>query len=188
MSEESPDRRPPQEHKNPRKRLSRSSSRIVLGLLAALGLTILALLLFVPVPEEDGTGDQKGEPRIGVKSEEAKSQAVAGMNAKGGMDTAANYRPFPTLENLVGDATRRAKFRALLPGESVPRGTLVVFRWIDDEGGPWKVMILDNTGRTLREEEVKDPEYTLSSPRPGLYYWTVAREDKIRHVGRVAVR
>jgi hypothetical protein len=104
------------------------------------------------------------------------------------MDTSADYRPFLTLENLVGDATHRSKFKVLSPAETVPQGTLVVFRWTDDEGGPWKVMILDNRGRTLREEEVKDQEYTLSSPKPGLYYWTVAREDKIRHVGRVAVR
>jgi hypothetical protein len=186
MNEELPGIQEPRKRKRPPRRLSRSSSQIVLVLLAALGLTILALLLFVPVPEESGSGGPPRGARPGVTI--GQPQAAAEGKTGSGRDTAENYRPFPTLENLVEDATQRARFRALSPGETVPQGTLVVFRWTDDDGGPWKVMILDNKGRTLREEEVKDPEYTLSSPKPGLYYWTVAREDRIRHVGRVAVR
>ncbi len=152
-------------------------TRVAAYALAGVCIVIIGLIVLIPGPAEHAP------PNL------PPAQQPAGQPPQGqGQDTSAVYRPLPSLEGLIASARKQVEFRALSPAETVPKGTLVVFRWEDNEKGPWKVTVLDNRGATVREEEVKEPDYTLSSPRPGLYYWTVAREDRLLHVGRVAVR
>ncbi len=167
-----------------RKRTPGYSYRLVAVILAATCLVILGLLIFVPVPENNippGQGAGEGPGSTG-------SLQQGGGTAGGEADSSASYTPLASLESLIQSTRRRLEFTVLSPAETVPKGTLVFFNWADEEKGPWKVMVLDNKGVTMKEEEVTAPEFTLSSPTPGLYYWTVAREDKILHIGRLAVR
>ncbi len=168
-------------------RKSGSPTRTVAIALAAVCLAIIALLILVPVPDNDGRPGHSTDQGGGVPGQ-SQSPGAPGPEGSAGEDTSQAYRPFPSLESLIAGARQRIEFRVISPSESVPRGTLVVFRWEDEGGGPWKVTVLDNRGNSIREEEVKSPDFTLSSPKPGLYYWTVAREDRVLHVGRVAVR
>lgn len=170
-----------------RTRKHSSPSRTVAIALAAVCLAIIALLILVPVPGNDGRQGHSTD-LDGAGPGQSQSPGAPGPAGSAGEDTSLAYRPFPSLESLIAGARQRIEFRVLAPPESVPSGTLVVFRWEDEGGGPWKVTVIDNRGNALREEEVKSPDFTLSSPKPGLYYWTVAREDRVLHVGRVAVR
>ncbi len=154
--------------------------------LAAVCLAIIALLILVPVPGADDRHGQSANEGIAATGPSQSGGPSPGTPAE--QDTSFAYRPFPSLESLIASTRQRIEFRVLSPAESVPRGTLVVFRWEDEGSGPWKVTVLDNRGNAIREEEVKSPDFTLSSPKPGLYYWTVAREDRVLHIGRVAVR
>lgn len=169
--------------KQPRK-LSSPLSRAAVFVLAGICLAIVGLIIFVPPPGEKGLADHPAEGG----SAEGDLRHNGGPEGFAGADTSAPYRPLPTLESLIGSTRQRMEFRVLSPGETVPRGTLIVFRWEDNDGGPWKVAVLDNRGVAIQEEEVKAPDFTLSSPKPGLYYWTVSREDRLLHIGRVAVR
>jgi len=166
------------------KKLSGPLSRAAVILLAAICLAIVCLIIFVPAPGEKSQADQSAGQGGGAGD----FRQYGGPEGAAGRDTSTSYRPLATLESLIGSTRQRMEFRVLSPGETVARGTLVVFRWEDSEGGPWNVAVLDNRGVTVREEEVKAPDFTLSSPRPGLYYWTVSREDRLLHIGRVAVR
>ncbi len=171
---------------NRRMKKSGSLTRTAAIALAAVCLAIIALLILVPVPDNDGRPGHSTDQGAGAPGQ-LQSPGVPGAGSAG-EDTSQAYRTFPSLESLIAGARQQIGFRVLSPSESVPRGTLVVFRWEDEGGGPWKVTVLDNRGISIREEEVKSPDFTLSSPKPGLYYWTVAREDRVLHVGRVAVR
>src|SRR5512135_388296 len=168
-----------------RTRMSGSFSRTAAIALAAVCLVIIALLILVPAP---GSNGGSGESADEGNAARGPSQSGGAGRLEGGADTSSVYRPFASLESLIASTRQRIEFRVLSPAESVPRGTLVVFRWEDEGGGPWKVTVIDNRGNAIREEEVKSPDFTLSSPKPGLYYWTVAREDRVLHIGRVAVR
>ncbi len=170
-----------------RTRTQASLTRTVAIVLGAVCLAIIALLILVPAPGGNGGPGQQAD-QSGGGPEQPKSPASPDQAGGAGGDTSSPYRPFPSLESLIASTRQRIEFRVLSPAESVPRGTLVVFRWEDEGSGPWKVTVLDNRGNAIQEEEVKSPDFTLSSPKPGLYYWTVAQEDRVLHVGRVAVR
>jgi hypothetical protein len=189
MTVEIPDTQPTPIGKSRRRgRKSQPAYRTAAILLASIGLTILGLLIFVPTPEREVQPNQTTVPEHASKDPRAGVPVKVAQEPAGGKDTAANYHPLPALEALIGSQPRRAQFRVLSPDETVAKEKLIFFRWNSERKGPWKVTILNNKGETLKEEEVKDPEYTLSSPKPGLYYWTVAREDELLHVGRVVVR
>jgi hypothetical protein len=184
MSEEKPaaPESGPAERK-PRKGKTASTRNAAIAL-GAVGITLLALILFVPAPD--------GTPRTGTTG--PASAQTTGSPSPGTMpagEVGSNqgaYRPLPALEALIGSLRRRAEFRVVSPGETAEKGTLIVFRWETELSGPWKVSILDNRGIALKEEDVTEPDYTLSSPKPALYYWTVAKEDTLLHAGRLSVR
>ena len=156
----------------------RSHSRIAAITLALIGLAILGLILFVPAPDGSTKPGQTGPAKNPGPS--AAREGLPAMEPE--------YRPLHALEALIGSLPRRAEFRVVSPEESVAKGKLIVFRWLSEKGGPWKVTILNNKGITLKEEVAREPEYTLSSPKPALYYWTVAKEDTLLHAGRLKVR
>jgi hypothetical protein len=189
MNAETPDTQPAPVAKSGRRgRKSRPAYRTPAILLAAIGLMILGLLIFVPTPQRNVEPNEAAIPGHASKNSRAGAAEKVDREPAGGKGSAATYYPLPALEALIGSQPRRVQFRVLSPDEIVEKGKLIVFRWNSEREGPWKVTILNNKGVTLKEEEVKDPEYTLSYPTPGLYYWTVAREDELLHVGRLVVR
>ncbi len=179
MSEETPGTDEPVPARRIRRKKT-AASRTAAVALGAVGILLLALILFVPAP------DSTRQPGEGSQNAGSSPPGTTPAGQPGISDAA--YRPLPALEALIGSLRRRAEFRVVSPGETAPKGTLIVFRWETELTGPWRVSILDNRGIALKEEEVKEPDYTLSSPKPALYYWTVAKQDTLLHAGRLSVR
>jgi hypothetical protein len=102
-------------------------------------------------------------------------------------EIAANFKPYEELEGLVGSELRGESFEVTSPEELSSRER-VSFGWKTAERGPWKLIVLDNGGKTVKECEVPSVPFVLEGPfKPGLYYWKVIRNDELAHVGKFRV-
>jgi hypothetical protein len=64
----------------------------------------------------------------------------------------------------------------------------ILFSWKTSARGPWRVVVVDNRGTIIKEDEVLSAEFVLKGPiAPGLYYWKVIQNDELAHVGKFRV-
>jgi hypothetical protein len=61
-------------------------------------------------------------------------------------------------------------------------------RWKTAIPGPWRIVLVDNRGKSVKDRKADGNELSLPDPlSPGLYYWKVLRNDELMYVGRFRV-
>jgi hypothetical protein len=102
---------------------------------------------------------------------------------------AGNFCPHPTLESLVGEATRADDFvlESPLPSLRIMRGDTIHFDWRTRSVDPVAIRLLNNKGELVRSDQ---PAGTLhcylitEDLKPGLYYWKLLRNGQLVTAGK----
>ncbi len=105
---------------------------------------------------------------------------------------ADNYKPFPSLESLVGEATRAdgIKVEEPKPVSSVNKGQETGFKWITETAANVEVQLFDNKGTRITIAGIKEPgglKLATTALQPGLYYWKILMNGELVTVGKLRV-
>jgi len=158
--------------------------RIAALIVAAIG--IVALLQFFGKPDSPVRQSPQlaSAPRT---TESTPARAVPSAERAGQGEIAASFKPSEEMEGLIGSELRGESFAVTSPGE-VSNRRAITFSWKTAGIGPWKVVVLDNRGRIVKEAEVRSVPSVLNGPfKPGLYYWKLIQNDELAHVGKFRV-
>jgi hypothetical protein len=151
----------------------------------------IATLVYLHYVQPSGKTEESSSPET-VEAQASKdstptSQPKPAARVKS-KEIAANYMPNEELEGLIGSEIRGEAFEAIRPEEHVIGRQNILFSWKTTASGPWKVMVVNNRGTIIKEEEVLSAEFVLKGPiAPGLYYWKVIQNDELAHVGKFLV-
>ncbi len=160
--------------------------RIAAVAIAAIG--IAALVYFLGRQEKPVHESPESVSVVPRGTDSTSDSSAARVRHAVPQDVAANFRPYEELEGLVGSELRGESFNVTSPGERLTNRDGVTFDWNTSERGPWRLVVLDNRGNTVRQTNVQSTPFVLEGPfRPGLYYWKVIRDDELAHVGKFSI-
>lgn len=105
---------------------------------------------------------------------------------------AANYKPFPPFESLIGTHIRSEYFKLIepFPNSHFKTKSLILFSWETDIFHPLTVEIMDNKGQLIfdshpvHDKSLKVPSGTLKN---GLFYFKILKEDEIVFFGKFTI-
>ncbi|MBN1999977.1 hypothetical protein JW935_20660 [candidate division KSB1 bacterium] len=101
---------------------------------------------------------------------------------------AANFKPDPYLDEMVGTSVRSEAIRVLspLPGAKLDNG--VVFEW-QSNSTVRELVILNNKGDIYKTiAPVSNPQKLAGQPNPGLYYWKLMSDDDLLYIGKFILK
>ena len=105
---------------------------------------------------------------------------------------AANYKPFPPFESLIGTHIRAEYFKLIepLPGSHFKTNSTILFSWETDISHPLILEIMDNQGQLIfdshpvRDKLLKVPSGRLKN---GLFYFKILKEDEMVFFGKFSI-
>lgn len=114
-------------------------------------------------------------------------------NAKGQDLLAANFRPLPFMEGMVGVVTRSDRFRLLSPACSVSRhpNDSIRFQWKKSGDGNLSFELINNQGESVINRHCIPGESFIlltNSFQEGIYYWKVVDDENLAAVGKIILR
>lgn len=174
--------------KTPTWRLVPMAYRVAAIVVAGIGIATLVYYVYM---KPNGKTEQSLTPasvEAPARQDSTPTGQVKRADRAESREIAANYTPYEELEGLIGSEIRGEAFEAIRPGEHVAGRQDIHFSWKTTASGPWKVVVLNNRGTTIKEAEVLSTEFVLKGPiAPGLYYWKVIQNDELAHVGKFRV-
>jgi hypothetical protein len=102
---------------------------------------------------------------------------------------AARFAGSPELEDLVQSTLRSEETTIRTPANGSTVRTGAKFSWTTSAHPPFELSVLDNQRHTVRSYHVPATEFVLrDSLGAGLYYWKLAADGDLLHVGKFIVR
>ena len=105
---------------------------------------------------------------------------------------AANYKPFPPFESLIGTHIRAEYFKLIepFPDSHFKTESTILFSWETDISHPLTLEIMDNQGQLIfdshpvHDKSMKVPSGKLKN---GLFYFKILKEDEMVFFGKFTI-
>ncbi len=129
-----------------------------------------------------------------VEKEETKMPVTKEINIPGRtieVNPSASFRTNPSFEKMIG-ATRHIGYFTMIAPRIDSHFNIneeILFKWTLNEPAKVELMIMDNTGLTIKESESLNNNYSLppGTLKKGLFYFKVLQKDEIIFFGKFVV-
>ena len=163
--------------------------RIAATIVAMLGLGTLGYVLFLRSPESSmvqrpAVTETRTDTTIHTQRPERQTPVVNRQEL-----LAARFTESPELEDLVQSTVRSEETTIQTPANGSTVRSGATFSWTTSVHPPFELSVLDNQRHTVRSYRVPTTQFVLrDSLEAGLYYWKLAAEGDLLHVGKFIVR
>jgi hypothetical protein len=168
---------------------SRWLYRVAALVVAGLGLSVIAYLIFLDEKNVTPVTSDVGSGRVGAVDTVAQKRAgdpVTGQDA--GRSFASNFDELPELEGLVAEEMRSSGIDGAYPGIGSYVNQPVTFNWKSDENEPLILSVLTNQDSLIHRSRIAVlPHILRMSLAPGLYYWKLEGGGELVFVGKFLV-
>ncbi len=158
--------------------------RIAAALVAVAGVGVLAYYV-AKVNSARESLQTELNPQV-TREDSAGMTGVHGA-ATGEQAIAANFTPFPELEDMVGSRSRSSEIEVRSPKNGATVRGNILFDWQGD--GVVTLVLVNNKGVTVYSAKARKPPFVVARlTPPGLYYWKLQSAEEILYVGKFLVR
>jgi hypothetical protein len=146
-------------------------------------------MLLFPSPESNmvqrpAVTETRTDPTVHTQSPERQTPAVNRQEL-----LAARFAGSPELEDLVQSTVRSEETSVHTPANGATVRSGARFSWTTSAHPPFELTVLDNQRHTVRSYRMATTQFVLrDSLEAGLYYWKLAAEGGLLHVGKFIVR
>ncbi len=159
--------------------------RIAAALVAVAGVGVLAYYV-VKVNSARESLQTELNPQIS-RQDSAGQRGNVREPATGEQAFAANFTPFPELEDMVGTHSRSSQIEVRSPKNGATVRGNILFDWQGD--GVVTLELVNNKGMTVYSAKARKPPFVVARlTPPGLYYWKLQSAEEILYVGKFFAR